>query len=122
MEKETFEQLVARALEELPESFSKRLENVDVVVEEEPDAGLLEGMKVPGGSTLLGLYQGVPITRRGYHYGNVLPDRIVIYMGPILRKRRPDTGLQDLVRDVVFHELGHYFGLSDREMRELEGR
>lgn len=113
---------MAAALEQLPESFMERLENVDVVVEDEPDARLLDGMGVGPGGTLLGLYQGVSLPRRGYHYGNVLPDRIVIYMGPILRMRVPDGGLPELVREVVFHELGHYFGLSDEELRRLEGR
>ncbi len=122
LDEKGFERLVRDALEVLPESFAERLENVEVVVEDEPDARLLHAMGIGPGGTLLGLYQGVPLPRRGHHYGNVLPDRIVIYMGPILRMRQPPGGLPELVREVVLHELGHYFGLSDEELSRLEGR
>ena len=120
MEKSEFEALVIEALSRLPERFAEKLENIDIVVEEEPARSLLRDMHVGRDSTLLGLYQGVPLSRRGFYYGNVLPDRIVLYMGPILREGGDAEEIADRVRSVVIHEIGHYFGLSDEELRELE--
>jgi predicted Zn-dependent protease with MMP-like domain len=121
LDKRTFEKYVARALEDLPEELRSRIENVEVLVEEEPDPGLLDEMGVPSGATLLGLYQGVPLPARGQEYGNVLPDRVLIFMGPILRNSVPTGGIEELVRDVVFHEIGHYFGFSENALRKLQG-
>ncbi len=120
MEKSEFETLVAEALARLPERFAQRLENIDIVVEDKPSRGLLNEMHVGRDSTLLGIYQGVPLSRRGFYYGNVLPDRIVLYMGPILREGGDTEDIAERVRSVVIHEIGHYFGLSDEELRELE--
>jgi len=120
MEKSEFETLVAEALRRLPERFAERLENIDIVVEDEPSRSLLRDMHVGGDTTLLGLYQGVPLSRRGFYYGNVLPDRIVLYMGPILREGGDAEDIAERVRSVVIHEIGHYFGLSDEELKELE--
>ncbi len=120
MDKNEFEALAVEALGRLPERFAKKLENIDIVIEDEPSRNLLREMHVGGGSTLLGLYQGVPLSRRGFYYGNVLPDRIVLYMGPILREGGNAEDIADRVRSVVIHEIGHYFGLSDEELRELE--
>jgi len=122
LDRKTFEVYVGKALEELPEELRARLENVEVVVEDEPGRGLLGEMRVPSGGTLLGLYQGVPLPSRGQDYGNVLPDRVVIFMGPILRSPVPPGGIGELVREVVLHEIGHYFGFSERALRELEAR
>jgi predicted Zn-dependent protease with MMP-like domain len=120
MEKNEFEALAVEALARLPERFAKKLENIDIVVEVEPSRNVLKEMHVGGGSTLLGLYQGVPLSRRGFYYGNVLPDRIVLYMGPILREGGDAEEIAERVRSVVIHEIGHYFGLSDEELKELE--
>ena len=120
MEKIEFEALVSEALGRLPEQFTQKLENIDIVIEDEPSHNLLKDMHIGGGSTLLGLYQGVPLSRRGFYYGNVLPDRIVLYMGPILREGGNTEEIADRVRMVVIHEIGHYFGLSDEELKELE--
>ena len=120
MERNEFEALAAEALGRLPERFAKKLENIDIVVEDEPSRNLLKEMHVGSGGTLLGLYQGVPLSRRGFYYGNVLPDRIVLYMGPIFREGGNAKDIAERVRSVVIHEIGHYFGLSDEELAELE--
>jgi len=101
-----FEQLVADALDELPEEFARRLENVAVVVEDEPEG------------PLLGLYHGVPQTRRDRGYFGVLPDRITIYRGPIERRARDETELAAAVKKTVFHEIAHHFGISDEWLDE----
>lgn len=111
---EEFEQLVEHALGELPKRFADLLENVAVVVEEEPsraDRGMLRGRH----TELLGLYHGVPLTARRYD-ALMLPDTISIFRGPILRVTRGRNEAIRQIRETVIHELGHYFGLSDRDM------
>jgi predicted Zn-dependent protease with MMP-like domain len=88
--------------------------NVDFVVEETP-----RGDEVPGGELLLGLYQGVPLTERGAGYFGVLPDRIVLFRRPIQARARSDADLAELVREVVLHEVAHYFGIDDDRLDEL---
>ncbi|MFN2594415.1 MAG: metallopeptidase family protein [Actinomycetota bacterium] len=111
-----FEELVADALDSLPEEFAARMENVEVVVEPEPPAELLAGLGPH--RTLLGLYHGIPLTRRG-NYGNVLPDKISIYEGPITRLFRTPDAIREQVRKTVVHEIAHHFGIDDPRLREL---
>jgi predicted Zn-dependent protease with MMP-like domain len=118
MDLATFEELVRRALEELPHEFAERLENIAVVVEEEPDPDDLRATGLDPESDndeLFGLYQGVPLIERGTSYSE-LPDHIVIYRGPILRACESRREVVHEVRSTVVHELGHYFGLDDDEM------
>jgi predicted Zn-dependent protease with MMP-like domain len=110
-----FERLVAEALDDLPAQFADMLDNVAVVVEEEPDPEDLEAMGMDPGEEILGLYLGVPITERDTYYQS-LPDRIALYRGPLLRFCRSRQEVVREVRDTVIHELGHYFGLDDEEM------
>ena len=114
-----FEKLVAEALDELPRRFRRRLRNIAVVVEIEPSQELLEDMGLWPHGTLLGLYQGVPLTERGFSYGNVLPDRITIFQKPIEAMHRTNEEIKEAVKDTVKHELGHYFGLDDERLEEL---
>ena len=120
MEPEHFEELVRRALETLPQDIAERVDNVDVEVHEWPDAALLASARVGPGRTLLGLYQGVPLTRRNSGYNLVAPDRIIIFQGPIERLASNDEELVDRVRDVVVHEVAHHFGISDARLAEIE--
>jgi predicted Zn-dependent protease with MMP-like domain len=107
-------ELVEDAVDSLPTEFRDRLENVEFVVEETP-----RGDEVPGGGLLLGLYQGVPLPHRGDGgFGN-LPDRIVIFRRPIEARARSGADLADLVREVVIHEVAHYFGIDDDRLEEL---
>ena len=114
-----FEKLVSEALDELPRRFRRRLRNIAVVVEIEPSQALLEDMGLWPHGTLLGLYQGVPLTERGFSYGNVLPDRITIFQKPIEAMHRTNEEIKEAVKDTIKHELGHYFGLDDERLEEL---
>lgn len=99
------------AVESLPADLRSSMSNVEIVVEDEP----------PFGRPLLGLYQGVPLTRRGSHYGAVLPDKISIYSGPLLRLYGHDLdALRRQVRRVVLHEVAHHFGISDQRLVEID--
>lgn len=111
----TFEDLVGRALDTLPETLAQHLENIAIVVEEEPDPTVLAEFEMGPEEELMGLYQGVPLTERGSFY-EALPDRIAIYRGPILRCCTNRHQVVQEIRDTVVHELGHYFGLEDEDM------
>ena len=121
MDRKRFEEIVTGSVESLPEWFAEKLENIAVIVEDEPPPGILRKMGIPRGKTLFGLYQGVPLDKRGFYYGNVLPDRVSIYMGPIIRNCVDDKEVAETVRETVIHEIGHYFGLTDEELEILEG-
>ena len=116
MEQETFERVVRDAIERLPEKFRHALENVAVVVKEEPDPADLEELDVDANTDeLFGLYQGVPLTERDGAYAG-LPDRIEIYRGPILRSFDTLSDIVAEIEDTLIHELGHHMGLSDEGM------
>jgi predicted Zn-dependent protease with MMP-like domain len=111
VEEERFEDFVQDAVDSLPPELSARVSNVEIVVEEEP----------PPGERLLGLYQGVPLTQRSSQYGGVLPDKITIYRGPLVRLYGHDSELlRREVRRVVLHELAHHFGISDERLVEID--
>jgi predicted Zn-dependent protease with MMP-like domain len=106
-----FEQAVREAIETLPSDVRKAMSNVAIVVEDEP----------PDGLPLLGLYQGVPLTRRTSAYGAVPPDKISIYSGPLERRYAHDpAALRRQIRRVVLHEIAHHFGISDERLLELD--
>lgn len=111
-----FERLVAQAVESLPPKFLTRLENVDVLVEDEPTEEDLELAGVEPGNTLLGLYHGVPQSQRGPWYGNLLPDRIVIYQRPIEAVARNRREIRREIRITLMHEIGHHFGLAEDDL------
>ena len=120
MDRERFEWLVARAVNTLPEEFHTKLENIDVVVEDWPTQGQLTRTRLKRGQTLLGLYEGVPLTRRGRHYGLVPPDKITIFQKPIGAKCRYDDEITAEIQRVVRHEIAHHFGIGDARLRQLE--
>jgi predicted Zn-dependent protease with MMP-like domain len=120
MTRREFEALVDSALRKLPRAFRDKLANIAVVVEDWADAETLAEMEIEPPDTLYGLYRGIDITRRDTSYGNVLPDTIHIYQGPIEEDCANPEEMADLVRDVVIHEVGHYFGLDDDRLSELE--
>ena len=113
-----FERVVDEALESLPKRFADLVENVLITVEDEPTADDLAGLEEDddGDSELLGIYRGVALTERG-HDRPMLPDQIAVFRGPINRATRTRREAVDEVRETVIHELGHYFGLDDDEMR-----
>jgi predicted Zn-dependent protease with MMP-like domain len=113
-----FQRLVAKALRELPPQFRARIENVEVLIEDEPDPRLLAEVGVPAGGSLLGLYQGIPLTERTTAYSMVLPDRLTIFRKPIEQACASDWEIRHQVRKTVVHEVAHYFGISDRQLHE----
>ena len=118
MEKEEFEKLVADAVDDLPDEFREKLENVNVVVEEYPSRALAKKMNLKSPKYLLGLYQGVPQNRRGWGYSMVMPDKISIYKNNIEGICKTDEEIKSKVKEVVIHEIGHHFGLSELQIRK----
>jgi len=121
MNRERFRDLVGEALEEIPEPFRSRLETIEVVIEDEPTAAMLREMGLhPRRDTLFGLYEGTPLTERGYDTPPGLPDRITIFYRPLVRAFRTPGAIRREIRKTVVHELGHFFGLEDDDI-EAEG-
>jgi predicted Zn-dependent protease with MMP-like domain len=120
MERERFEELVEEALAELPEQFRERIQNLAVVVEDKPTREVYERTGGSPFSLILGLYHGVPFKHRGPFYGNQPPDVITIYQKPIEQICSTEKEIKKKVREVVFHEIGHYFGFNDKELKEIE--
>lgn len=120
MRRDYFERLVAEALEELPEEFQKRLDNVDLVVAAHPTREQMERAGLGPRQTLFGLYEGVPLTKRDRGYHLVLPDKITIFQRPVEAVCRTNEEIRNLVRETVMHEIAHHFGIGDERLRELE--
>ncbi len=110
LSRERFQELVERALKNIPRRFAQQIKNVAVLVEDYP----------PPGQNLLGLYHGVPLKHRGSYYGNVPPDVIVLYRVPIESLCENEDQVQERIEEVLLHEIGHYFGLDERTLREIE--
>jgi len=111
---------VERALRGLPRVFKDKLANIAVVVEDWADDETLEEMGIEPPDTLYGLYRGVDLTNRDSSYGNVLPDTVTIYQGPIEEDCADEAEMEEVIRDTVVHEIGHYFGLDDETMHRIE--
>ena len=122
MTRERFTTLVEEALRNIPRRFRDAMRNVAVVVEDEPSPALLEELEMDPDDGLFGLYQGTPLTERDSSYGNTLPDRISIYQFPIEDACDEDEDIRQCVAETVIHEFGHYFGLSEEEIEEIEER
>ena len=120
MDRERFEWLVAKAVDSLPDEFRTKLENIDVVVEDWPTQDQLDKTGLGRGQTLLGLYQGVPLTQRSRHYGLVPPDKITIFQKPIEAQCRYDDEITAEIKRVVRHEIAHHFGISDARLEQIE--
>jgi predicted Zn-dependent protease with MMP-like domain len=119
MDSQKFEQLVAKAMENLPDEFRERLENIDVVVADEPTRTQLRRSGIRRDETLLGLYEGVPLTRRSNNYGFVTPDKVTIFQQPIEAMCKNDAQIIAEVQRVVRHEIAHHFGINDNRLKEL---
>lgn len=119
MDRSSFEKIVETALRRLPRRFKHKIKNISIEVEDSPSRATLEDVGIEQG-TLLGLYQGVPLTDREWNYGNMLPDRIVIYQRPIEQSARSLEEIEEIVLDTVVHEIGHYFGFDDEALYSIE--
>ena len=113
-----FENLVEQAIGELPEDFRTRLENVVVIVEDRPSRELLDGIEIPPGEVLFGLYEGTPLTERGFNTP-LQPDRIWIFQGPIEEECESDEEIMDEIKTTIVHEVAHFFGLDDKYLEDL---
>lgn len=117
-----FDALVERCYARIPARFRRRMENVAILIEREPSDRQLQSGRVPAGSTLLGLYEGWPLPYRSTFESFSMPDRITIFQGPLERSARNDKHLAELVQDTLWHEIAHYFGLNERQVRAAEQR
>jgi len=139
MELEKFEKLVNEGIKAIPKKFLEKLDNVDIVIEDEPTSYQLRKLRTRGSSIIFGLYEGVPQTKRGY-YGQVLPDKITIFQKPIEKIARSSVidetsshlhasldsrlarVIKEIVENTVWHEIAHHFGLDEKRVREAESR
>lgn len=123
MTRDQFRALVEEAIDTIPARFAREVKNVAIVIEDEPSDELLDEMEMDDDETLLGLYQGVPLTERGASYGNVLPDRITLFQRTIEEECDGDEDeIVVAIGETLIHELGHYFGLTEDEIMEIEER
>jgi len=120
VQRKQFEHRVAEALASIPRQFRDAMQNIAIVVEDEPSRELLDEMEIEPPDTLFGLYQGTPLTERTSSYGNTLPDRVLIFQGPHERETEDDDDLIVCIGETLIHEIGHYFGLSEEEIEEIE--
>ncbi len=112
LSRKRFQELVEEALKNIPRRYARQIKNVAVLVEDYP----------PPGQNLLGLYHGVPLKHRGSYYGNVPPDVIVLYKAPIESLCQSEDQVRETIQEVLWHELGHYFGLDEKRLREIEAQ
>jgi predicted Zn-dependent protease with MMP-like domain len=120
--RDEFEHEVAEALATIPRHFRDAMRNIAIVVEREPSSAILREMEIEPPDTLFGLYQGTPLPERRWDYGNALPDRILLFQGPHEREAESDDDLVASIAETLIHEIGHYFGLSEEEIEEIEER
>jgi len=116
-----FEELVNQGIAQIPEKFLKKLKNVAIVVEEEPSAEQIKKMKLRKDYILFGLYEGVPQIKRGVYY-SALPDKITIFKNSIEQYARTPDEIKEIVKNTVWHEIAHHFGLDENEVRRIERR
>ena len=119
MNRKEFRAVVRDVINSLPEEFLKKLENIDFVVEDQPDEELISDFGFSAKSMILGLYHGVPFGKRGHHYGEIQPDKITIYQKNIEPECKSDKEVREKVHEVIIHEIAHYFGFDERKIRRL---
>ena len=122
MTRERFRRLVTEAIDTIPARFAREIENVAIVIEDYPADELLEDMDMGAEDVLLGLYQGTPLPERRWDHGNDLPDRITLFQRSIEEDCESEDEIVVAIGETLIHELGHYFGLSEEEIMEIEER
>lgn len=120
MDLDNIQVLVDRVVKELPMEFRTELDNVEFMVEDWPTQEDLNSVLAHPGVTLYGLYRGIPKTKRGQNYNGVLPDKIIIFAGPIWEYSSDEASAINQIRQTVLHEIGHYFGLSEKAIRRAQ--
>ena len=122
MTRQRFQELVTEAIRLIPRRFRREMKNLAIVVEDHPSPDLLEEMEVEPPDTLYGLYQGTPLPERTWAFGNALPDRITLYKRPIEEDCDDEDEMRAVIGETLIHEVGHYFGMSEEEIEEIEER
>ena len=122
MTRDRFKQLVDEALETIPEDFRAAMQNIAIVIEDEPSLEQLDEVGIDPSDTLLGLYEGIPLTERQWAHGNTLPDKITLFQGPIEDASDDEDDAVVAIGETLIHEIGHYFGLSEEEIEAIEER
>ncbi len=117
---DAFQALIAEAMDAIPEAYAKRMDNVGIVWEDEPTPEQRLKLKLRCDQTLFGLYEGIPLTKRGANYNLVLPDKITIFKGPITRQSRDLSHLRVEVGHTLWHEVAHHFGLDHDRIHALD--
>ena len=117
-----FEKLVKAGIKAIPERFLRKLDNVAIVIEAEPTPAQKKKLNLHSSWTLFGLYEGVPQTGRGANYSAVLPDKITIFQKPIEESARDGKDIKEIVKNTVWHEIAHHFGMSEAQVRQAEVR
>jgi len=117
---EDFEKLVEQGIAEIPLHIQKKMENVDIVIEDWPNPLQIQQAGLSKNSLLLGLYQGVPKTKRGGYYANVLPDKITLFQKAIENIARTPEEIKERVKRTIWHEIAHHFGFDEQAVRDLE--
>jgi len=120
--RDNFEKIVSAGISAIPERFLKLLDNVVIVVEDQPSPMQKEKLKLRSGWTLFGLYEGIPLAKRGNHYTSVVPDKITIFQKPIEQAARNEKDMEAIVKNTVWHEIAHHFGLDEKEVRDADLR
>jgi predicted Zn-dependent protease with MMP-like domain len=120
MTRQEFQSHVDQALAMIPDRFRDAMKNIAIVVENEPSPQTLRELELDPPDTLLGLYQGTPLTERQWSHGNALPDKITLYQGPIEDASSDNDDVVIAIAETLIHEVGHYFGLSEEEIEEIE--
>jgi predicted Zn-dependent protease with MMP-like domain len=120
MTRARFERLVAEAVTLIPKRFRREMNNLALVVEDEPSDELLDEMEIEPPDSLYGLYQGTPLPERSWAFGNALPDRITIFQRPIEEDCEDEDEVRAMIGETLIHEVGHYFGMSEEEIEEIE--
>ena len=117
-----FERLLVEAVALIPKRFRREIKNLALVVEDEPSLELLDEMEIEPPDSLYGLYQGTPLTERTWQYGNQLPDRITLFQRPIEEDCDDEDDVRAVIGETLIHEVGHYFGMSEEEIEDIEER
>jgi len=117
-----FEKIVEKGIEAIPEKFLRKLNNVAIVVVAEPTLAQKKKLNIHPDWTLFGLYEGIPQTHRGINYSAVLPDKITVFQKPIEKAARDEKDIKEMVKNTVWHEIAHHFGMSEDQVRRAEVR
>jgi len=121
MDHKEFEKIVKEGIKAIPKRFLEKLDNIDIVIEDEPSSWQLRKLKTRKSFLIFGLYEGVPKTKRG-SYGMVLPDKITIFKKPIEKIAQTEKEIREIVKNTIWHEIAHHFGFSEEGVRRAESR